>query len=137
MKAILTALTFVASTAFAGSVTYQTIGGVPANNLCDAGSVFKTKSPVFVCDSWVEVPGFSAGEAEVPASWKCVSGSNKDLAISKDIEVCENIKVDESTVACTAKKAGIQSSTVLVSTDVTGKSESDLKYSNYTIPACE
>jgi hypothetical protein len=58
MQALVLALSFMSVSAMARpGVVYQRNGNVPGNELCDAGSVFKTLKPVFVCDQWQETPG--------------------------------------------------------------------------------
>lgn len=119
----------------AWSATYQSIGGVPANELCDAGSVFKTLKPVAVCDSWQGKPSFIHGEIFVPSEWTCLASHKQHLEIKKDTLVCAHIIANEADVVCDKFVAATQSSTVVVE-EKAKLLKDNLIYYNYTIPPC-
>jgi hypothetical protein len=128
-------LTLSSATAFAAPI-YQTIGGVPANNLCDAGNTFKTLKPVKTCVQWQETPAVRRGEYEVPAEWTCVASRMEQQVISKDITVCTKIDTTEAGRGCLETAKSTQSSTVLV-WEKNPHYKDTFDYSNYTIPACQ
>jgi hypothetical protein len=137
MKSLIFVLSLVSVFAMAkSSPVYQRIGNVPANELCDAGTVFKTLKPVFVCDQWQETPGVIHGEIFEPAQWTCVASHYEHQDISKEISVCLEMEISEETVACKKMGKGIQSSTVVVEEKVKHVKD-NFKYDSYTIPACE
>jgi hypothetical protein len=135
MKYLILILSFVAISAEA-RVVYQRIGGVPANELCDAGDVFKTLKPVDVCDQWQEKPAVIHGEIFEPAEWTCVASHSEHRDISKVIDVCLKFETSESFVGCTEMGKGIQSSTVVVEEKVKHTKDNYIYY-DYTIKACE
>lgn len=69
---------------------YPTVGGIAVNNLCSAGSEFRTIAPVPVCTEWKLAPrvvGQYTGN-----NWSCVSSIKKTVKVSKTYEVahCED-----------------------------------------------
>lgn len=136
MKLFALAIVFVSSAAFAQK-TYQMIGGVPANNLCDAGSVFKTVKPVTVCTEWKEIPGQNQGEIMEPSQWVCVSSQLQQLSVSKETTVCLQYVTNEFEHTCVKWGKGVQSNNT-VTEEVTYHGDiSEVKYGTYTIPACK
>jgi hypothetical protein len=136
MKAMIFAVSMMAATAFAG-VTYQSIGGVPANNLCDAGNVFKTLKPVVVCDKWKETQGTVHGEIVEPSTWTCVSSSYQQQVISKEKTECLKYSVSEADASCVKWGKTIQGNTVIAEKSTGNGEIGDVQYFNYTIPACK
>ncbi len=135
MKKLIVLLSFVSVAAFAAP-NYQTVGGVPANKLCDAGDVFKTLEPVTVCDTWKEIPATGSGEAVVPADWRCTASHKANRDISKEIAVCLKMQTDEAYSGCTEFGKGFQSSTVVVEEKLKHMKDNFIYYS-YTIPSCK
>lgn len=134
----LTLFTLIFATTFAfGETTYQRIGGVPANNLCDAGSVFRTLQPVSVCDEWSHKPEVSQGEAVQPAEWKCVTSRMTNLDISKAIIECAKFVTNEAETGCVAWENGIQGNKVLGQRITEYGQATNVEYFDYIIPACK
>lgn len=120
--------------AVAGEKVYQRVGGVSADNLCDAGTVFKTIEPVFVCDQWLEIPSRGSGEHFVPGDWKCTAPRMTQLDIQKATLVCLQTVTNESFSGCVLFGEGIQSSTVLMGDRWM---KDNIAYYDYKIPRCD
>ena len=139
MKAFFLVITLAASSAFAAKfpVIYQSIGGVPVNNLCDAGDVFKTINPVTRCTEMVETPAVGQGEYVVPAKWTCVASETTHLEVSKETVVCARMVVNESELYCAEFTAGTQSSTVIAEENIKAIIKDNLRVIYHTIPTCQ
>ena len=134
MKVFILVLSLIASNAMAAKI-YQRIGNVPADNLCDAGAVFKTLKPVTYCEKLVEVKSRYHGEADTGSDWVCKAYVTTQLEISKETKVCLKMVANEVFQGCTKWGKGIQSSTVWVE-EKNPHMKDNYLYSTYKIPAC-
>lgn len=138
MKMFLSVLV-MATVAFAASkeATYQMIGGVPANNLCDNGDHFLTVDPVKVCVQWNHKEAKIHGEAYEPSEWTCLRYQTQYLSISKDKDVCLEMVHNEAFVGCTRFGKGIQGNKTVAERVKDYGEASNVEYFDYFIPACK
>lgn len=135
MKVLLSIL-MLASFAFA-NITYQRIGGVPANNLCDNGSSFLTINPANVCVEWKNKPAYSNGEANEPSEWSCVRYQMQHLNISKEKDVCLEFISNEAFSGCTRWGKGIQGNKTIAERTADYGQASMIEYFDYIIQPCQ
>ena len=139
MKSIIVALTMVATSAFAANsyVSYPKYDGVSVNNLCDAGSTFKTISPVQVCDKWVEIPGNNGGELYSPSEWTCVAAHSEHTTVAKTGTTCVKYGTNDIDAGqCLQYGVEARPNTVIAE-KVTFQGDADhVEHFYYTIGAC-
>ena len=118
-------------------VTYQMIGGVPANNLCDNGNHFLTMDPVKVCVQWNHKEPVIHGEVYEPGEWTCLHYQSQYLSISKEKNVCLEMVANEAFVGCTRFGKGIQGNKTVAERVKEYGEASAVDYFDYYIPACK
>jgi hypothetical protein len=99
------------------TVSYQMIGGVPANNLCDNGEDFLTVDPVKTCVQWTHIPEKNYGEIIEPGDWRCDQYQLRHMSISKEINVCVSFVSNDEKVTEDGEASHVE-------------------YFDYVIPAC-
>jgi hypothetical protein len=137
VKVLLFLVAFSITTwAAAPTVSYQMIGGVPANNLCDNGEDFLTVDPVKTCVQWTHIPEKNHGEIIEPGDWRCDKYQLRHMSISKEINVCVAFVSNEQFVGCTKWEKGVQGNKVIGEKVTEHGEASHVEYFDYVIPAC-
>lgn len=139
MKTLIATITLLASTAFAGNtyVNYPAYDGVSVNNLCDAGSEFKTINPVPVCESWTEVPGSPSEGGAAPSDWVCNKWSSAHTTVSKTGKECVKYGTGDSDAATCYEWAPVARKNTVLAEKITAHGDTEtIEHFYFTIPAC-
>lgn len=139
MKTLLVTLTLLASTAFASNtrVQYPYYDGVPVNNLCDAGTEYRTIEPIRVCESWTEIPGQPTEGGTMPSDWVCNSYTHQHTTASKTATECVKFGTGEADGGVCYEWGTVARKNTVIAERITSYGEADsIEYFYFTIPAC-
>lgn len=140
MKTMILAITFLASSAFAGTyVSYPAYDGVSVDNLCDAGNAFQTINPIKTCESWTEVPATGGDNSTgYPSEYVCNSYTTKHTTVSKTGTDCLKYGTGDADAATCVEYGTVQRPNTVIAEKITDRGDTQaIEHFYFTIPACK